>query len=94
MLNHALRGHDIVARISQGVFAALVTLPLKYQPSYVLTRVRGALALANRHAAADRQVELAIGAADVDPVAGIDAALVRARDQAVATSARHRKPLG
>lgn len=91
VLNHALRGHDIIGRISNGVFAALVTLPLKYQPSYVLTRVRGALSLANRHAGPDKQVELAIGAADVDPVAGIDAALQRAREQALASSSRKRK---
>lgn len=79
----ALRVHDVVARIGHAGFAALMTLPPRYQASYVVTRVRAALTHANRHARTPYEIELAIGLAPVDPAAPLDDALNAAKKAAI-----------
>lgn len=94
LLRQALRAHDVVARMDRTGFAALVTLPTRYPPNYLLARIRGALTLANRHAAKGYDVELALGLADVATGQPLDEAVARAAAAAALTSPnRERKPL-
>jgi PAS domain S-box-containing protein/diguanylate cyclase (GGDEF)-like protein len=91
VIRRGLRIHDIVGRLTRGGFAALVSLPPKYQPSYVTTRVRAGLQLANRHHDPTQHIELAMGAAEVVPGRSLDDAVARAAAQAAATSSHRRK---
>jgi PAS domain S-box-containing protein/diguanylate cyclase (GGDEF)-like protein len=92
LLKRALRAHDLVARIGDNSFAALITLPPRYQPSYVTARVRGALQLANRQAGTPWGVELAMGLAEVTPDMAPEAGIVAAKAQADQSAGR--KPSG
>lgn len=83
ILRKALRVHDVVARIGGESFAALMTLPPRYQPSYVVTRVRAALTHSNRQARRPYELELAIGLAPVDPATTLEAAIEAAAKQAI-----------
>lgn len=94
MLRRALRVHDVVARLTEGGFGAMVSLPPRYQPNYVTARLRGALSLANRHAAKPYNVELAMGLATMEPNMPVSDAIERAAAEASITSpGRQRVPL-
>jgi PAS domain S-box-containing protein/diguanylate cyclase (GGDEF)-like protein len=88
ILRRALRVHDVIARLTRNAFAALVTLPPKYQANYVTARLRGALQLANRQAGKAWNVELAMGLADVQLDRPLDDAIGRAKDSADQTAGR------
>ena len=83
ILHKALRVHDVVARVGGASFAAMMTLPPRYQASYVVTRVRAALTHSNRQARRPYEIELAIGLAPVEPATTLDAAIETAAKQAI-----------
>jgi PAS domain S-box-containing protein len=82
VLRRALRVHDVVGRVARESFAALVTLPPRYQPGYVTARVKGAVQLANRQANKSWNVELAMGLVAVEDAKALNEALRLARAQA------------
>lgn len=84
----ALRVHDVVGHIGHAGFAALISLPPRYQASYVVTRLRAALTHANRHARTPYELELAIGLAPVDPSASVESAVEVAKRNAIGAHER------
>lgn len=94
MLHKTLRVHDVVARVTRSGFAAMISLPPRYPPNYITARIRGALQLANRHAAKQYNVELAMGLAQMAAHAPVQDALERAAAEAALTApGRQRAPL-
>ncbi len=90
VLRKALRTHDLLARLDRDNFAAMITLPPKYQISFVLARVKAALQHANRQAAKPYLVELSYGFVEIGPDEIVEDALKKAQKTSVSSNPQAR----